>query len=88
VTNDDPASWHFGGRYYAVTRFSDVATRDGYGWELADVGPAPARGQVLEAFWDDTTGEFTFWCGSSEPLPFALVEHFVAEARKGVPPCG
>jgi len=84
---DDPAQWFFRGRYYMVTRFSDVATRDGYGWELDDVAPAPGRGTVLEAFWDDTTGLFTFWArGGDLVLPFDLVEHFVAEARKGVPP--
>lgn len=69
-----------------MTKFSDVATRDGYGWELNDVAPAPARGLVLEAFWDDTTGDFTFWSRPEEPLPFALVEHFMAQARLGVPP--
>ena len=84
--DDAPSRWFFGGRYYAVTRFSDVHTRDGYGWELDDIAPAPGRGQVLEAFCDDTTGHFTFWCTTEESLPFALVEHFVAEARKGVPP--
>ena len=83
---DDPSRWFFSGRHYAVTQFSDVATRDGYGWEVDDVAPAPGRGTVLEAFWDDTTGEFTFWSQTDEPLPFALVEPFVAEARRGVPP--
>jgi hypothetical protein len=84
---DDPTKWFFDGRYYAVTQFSDVATRDGFGWELDDVAPAPGRGTVLEAFWDDTTGLFTFWArGGDAVLPFALVEHFVAEARKHVPP--
>lgn len=70
-----------------MTAFSDVATRDGYGWELDDVAPAPGRGTVLEAFLDDTTGSFTFWArGGDVILPFALVEHFVSKARKGVPP--
>lgn len=84
---DDPAQWYFGGRYYLVTGFSDVAIRDGYGWELDDVAPAPGRGTVLEAFQDDTTGLFTCWArGGDVVLPFELVEHFVVEARKGVPP--
>lgn len=83
---DDPTRWFFGGRYFEVVKFSDVATRDGYGWELNDIAPAPGRGVVLEAFWDDSTGEFSFWSKSDEPLPFALVEHFVEQARTGVPP--
>ncbi len=55
MTSDDPHRWYFGGRYYSVTKFSDVHERDGYGWELDDVAPAPGRGTVLEAFFDDTT---------------------------------
>jgi hypothetical protein len=86
TAQDDPSRWLFGGRHYSATQFSDVHMQDGFGWELDDVAPAPGRGQVLEAFWDDTTGLFTFWCATNEPLPFALVEHFVSEARKGAPP--
>lgn len=78
--------WRFGGRYYTVTPFSDVATRDGFGFELEDIGPAPSRGLVLEAFWDDSTSEFTFTAHTQEPLSFGLVEKFIAEARRGVPP--
>ena len=78
--------WEYDGRYYMVTAFSDVATRDGYGWELEDVAPAPGLAQVLEAFYDDTTKEFTFRCYTERVLPFALVERFVREARLGVPP--
>jgi hypothetical protein len=40
---------------------------------------------VLEAFWDDTTGLFTFTALTQEPLPFRLVEQFVADASAGVP---
>jgi hypothetical protein len=86
VSQDDPENWLFDGRQYAVTAFSDVATRDGYGWELAEVAPAPARGTVLEAFFDDSTGKFTFSALGDVVLPFALVEHFVDRARSGVPP--
>ena len=84
-----PASgqdWEYDGRYYMVTGFSDVGTRDGHGWELEDVAPAPGRGQVFEAFYDDTTREFTFRSYTERALPFALVERFVREARLGVPP--
>lgn len=68
-----------------MTKFSHVATRDGYGWEVDDIGPAPALGQVLEAFWDDTSGEFTFWSAPQQSLPFALVEHFAGGPRRREP---
>jgi hypothetical protein len=74
--------WFFGGRHYAATLASDVATRDGLGLELEDVGPAPGRGLVLEAFQDDTTELFTFRAFLADPLPFALVEQFVEEGRR------
>ena len=80
--------WFFAGRYYATTLASDVATRDGLGLELEDVGPAPGRGRVLEAFQDDTTGLFTFTAFVADPLPFPLVEQFVGEARRRLTDAG
>ena len=77
--------WSFDGQHYQVTKFSDVATRDGYGFELAELGPN-GRGTVLEAFWDDTTGLFTFTALTQGPLPFRAVEQFVSDAAIGVPP--
>ena len=56
------------------------------GLELDDVAPAPGRGSVLEAFYDDRTGEMTFRAFVDDPLPFELVEKFVAEARERLPP--
>lgn len=85
-TPDQASRWVFGGRRYELIAFSDVSARDGYGWELNDVAPTPGRGKVLEAFWDDTTGLFSFWACGGEALPFELVEQFVMEARSGVPP--
>jgi hypothetical protein len=79
-------TWEYEGRYYAVTAFSDVATRDGYGWELEDVAPAPGLGTLAEAFLDDTTGKFTFRSFTDRPLPFEVIERFVREASQGVPP--
>lgn len=79
-----PASgrdWEYDGRHSMVTGFSDVATRDGYGWELEDVAPAPGRGQVFEAFYDETTRELTFTSCTERARPLALVERFVREAR-------
>lgn len=82
---DQRDEWLFDGRYYVVTAFSDVATRDGFGLELEDVGPAPGRGIVLEAFWDDATGKFTFKSCTDGVLPFDLVEQFVRSAREASP---
>jgi len=77
--------WTFDGVSYEVVAASDVATRDGYGYELWEIG-ASGRGMVLEAFWDDTTRLFTFTALTTEPLPFRLVEQFIESASKGVPP--
>lgn len=84
MVNESQNRWFFAGRHYATTLASDVSTRDGLGLELEDVGPAPARGLVLEAFQDDTSGLFTFTAFVADPLPFELVEQFVAEARRGL----
>jgi hypothetical protein len=82
MSNSESGRWRFGGRWYATTLASDVFTRAGIGLELEDVGPAPGRGSVLEAFRDDTTGQVTFTAHVTEPLPFDLVEQFVSEARR------
>jgi hypothetical protein len=82
---ESQARWVFDGVAYKVVAASDVATRDGYGYELWELG-ASGRGMVLEAFWDDTTGLFTFTALTQEPLPFRLVEQFVQSASAGVPP--
>lgn len=76
----------FGGRHYAVTRFSDVSSRDGYGWELEDVGPGLGRGPVCEAFYDDSLKAFTFTAALTSALPFALIHQFVTEAAEDVGP--
>lgn len=78
--------WQFGGRWYAVTMASDVGARDGMGLELDDVAPAPGRGVALEAFHHDQTGEMTFTAFTNEPLPLDLVEQFVEQARRVLPP--
>ena len=50
--------WHFDDRWYDVTLASVVShlDRDGMALELDDFGPSPGRGLVLEAFYDDDTG--------------------------------
>jgi hypothetical protein len=86
MTNAEWERWHFGGRWYATTLGSCVGTRDGMSLELEDVAPAPGRGTLLEAFYDDLTGEMSFIPHMTEPLPFELVEQFIAEAKEQLPP--
>lgn len=77
--------WEFGGRYYLTTMFSDL-DRDGMALEVEDVAPAPGRGQVLEIFFSDQTGDMMFTAMTTEPLPLRLIEHVVAEARRTLVP--
>lgn len=88
ICHDERRSGTLGFRrpLYTTTLASDVHTRDWMGLELDDVAPAPGRGTVLEAFHDDATGEVTFTAHVADPLPFELVEQFVAEARRRLPP--
>ena len=80
--------WHFSDRWYEVTMASVVShlDRDGMALELDDIGPSPGRGLVLEAFYDDDTGNVTFTSCTAEPLPLLLVEAFIAEARTRLRP--
>lgn len=88
MTNVAAEQWHFGGRWYTTTLAGHVASRDGMSLELEDIAPAPGRGVVLEAFHDDVTGEMPFTSYIAEPLPFEVVEQFMAEARRLLPPVG
>lgn len=74
--------WEYDGRFYVVWKVTDGGDRDGLGWELEDVGPAPARGIVLEIFSDDPHGVFAFTAFTDRPLPFALVNRFVATVSR------
>ena len=68
---------------YCTTVGSDV-TRNGFYAELCRVGDAgPVF--VAEAFWSDETLEFSITVAES-PVPFSVLEAFVAEARLRVPP--
>lgn len=62
---------------------SDVI-REGMGLELTDLGSAES-GPSLEAFWHDDGSGFDFIAHRAATLPFAVVERFVAEARKRLP---
>jgi len=72
----------FDARGFKVVAFSDVAHRDGYGWELVRL----PQEVTAEAFLDDTTGAFTFRCLTTAPLPFEVVHRFALEASEAVPP--
>jgi len=76
--------WEYDGRYYLVWKVTDVSERDGYGWELEDVGPSPGRGIMFEIFKDDANDEFTFTAFTDRPMPFELVHRFLTEAARGI----
>jgi hypothetical protein len=71
------------GRFETVVA-SDVIT-DGMGLELTDLSDRQA-GPVLEAFWHDDGTGFDFYCHREAKLPFDVVERFVEEARRRLPP--
>lgn len=52
--------------------------------ELDDVAPAPGRGLVMVAHRNDSTAEYTFVCYAAGRLPLAVVERFVAKARRWI----
>lgn len=69
-------------REFEILMASDIV-RDGMGLECWEV--SPENRLVLEAFWRDTDGQFTF--SAFEPdLPFELLEEFLLQARKRLPP--
>jgi hypothetical protein len=76
--------WSYDGQRFEVVMASDVI-RDGMGLELTALdGPAP--GPVFEAFWHDDDGRFEFVACRSVTLPFSVIDRFVAEAKKRLPP--
>ncbi len=81
--DDEIERWHFADRYYGITLLSAVDHSD---LELDDLGPAPGRGTVMTASRADDTGVTTVSVFTSEPLPLGLVEQFVDEARRRLPP--
>ena len=76
--------WEHEGRNFEVVMTTDVI-RDGMGLELTDLGSSES-GPVLEAFWHDDGSGFDFVAYRAGTLPFAVVERFVAAARKSLPP--
>jgi hypothetical protein len=76
--------WEHEGRNFEVVMASDVIN-DGMGLELTDLGSRES-GPALEAFWHDDGSGFEFIVHHAATLPFAVVERFVAAARKNLPP--
>jgi hypothetical protein len=76
--------WFSAGRYYDVTVFSDVSSRDGLGWELEDIAPAPGRGYVMEIFREDSAAVPILTCKSYQPVPPDIVTRFTQEATADV----
>ena len=73
-----------GGKQYRTVFGSDVRDgRDSMFLELQD----PDYGGVLGAYWSDVDGAFTFFTEKVE-LPFEVVEAFMREARRRLPPDG
>ena len=68
---------------YTTTVGSDV-TRDGFYAELCRESDAGTV-FVAEAFWSDETSSFSVTVAES-PVPFSVLESFLAEARLRVPP--
>jgi len=75
--------WQACGRYYVATLASAPDSMD---LELDDVGPGAGRGLVLLASRDDKSGAITIQVFSSDALPLPLVERFISEARRCLPP--
>jgi hypothetical protein len=69
---------------FETTMGSDV-TRDGMYLELKRVEEQKSQELVAEALWHDDTGSFTIDVFAHR-LPFSVLEHFVAEARRRLPP--
>jgi hypothetical protein len=67
---------------YTIRLASDVDTRDGMGLELYDSSDQ----MVAEVFFDDRTGDVTVWSPRLLELPPRVVEWYLQEARRRLPP--
>lgn len=72
--------WACEDRYYAVTITGDGLSRDGLGWELEDIAPAPGRGLAMEVFRDDSKTVPVLSCRAFIPTPKEIVDRFTQEA--------
>ena len=69
---------------YEFTRHSDLE-RDGMSFDCERINAAGGKTLVLEAFWHDSTGQFSVW-SNGEQLPFVLVREFLRRAAEACPP--
>jgi hypothetical protein len=69
---------------YEFTLASDVE-RDGMALQCERVETSGARRLVIEAFWHNPTGRFSFRTNGEE-LPLGLVQAFMRAAVEGCPP--
>lgn len=76
-------AWELEGREFTVVMASDVI-RDGMGLELT--ARLVRERPVLEAFWHDDGSSFHFIIHKAGTLQFSVIEGFVAQARKVLPP--
>lgn len=70
-------------RHYEMIMGSDDIN-DGMYLELNDITNNKTV-QIMNAFFSGVDGKFTFWAYKDE-IPFELVEVFVSEARRRLPP--
>ncbi|MBF4162589.1 hypothetical protein [Nocardioides acrostichi] len=77
--------WEHGGRKFEVVMASDL-DRDGMALELTDLADAPGVGPVLEAFWHDSAPGFDFIVHRPTVVPLPVIERFVNEASRLLPP--
>jgi hypothetical protein len=77
--------WEFDGRQFEVVMASDL-DRDGMALELTDLADESGVGPVLEAFWHDSEPGSDFIVHRSTVLPLPVIERFVEEARRRLPP--
>ena len=72
------------GQHYRLIFGSDV--RDGSDGVFLELRH-PNNGIMLGAYWSDLDGSFTFFAAQAQ-LPFEVVEKFMQEARRRLPPDG
>jgi hypothetical protein len=72
------------GRELEVMRGSDIV-RDGMFLEISTVND-DRRNILVEVFFSDVDGTFTFTCDAPFSLPLEVIESLIAEARTLLPP--
>ena len=70
----------------ATTGVTFTSTPTTVDLELDDYGPGVGRGPIAHASRDDDSGEITVRVFTDSPLPLGLVEQFLAEVARTLPP--